>query len=106
MRVKRRRIHGRIPAQRGTGVVNAVVDYMSVVKKDEDPDPQEDATSLAPGVWVTEAAGFACVPPRAQSDLRNAADESPDEQADDDKECGTTLSREEVEPRIERYRER
>jgi len=79
---------------------------MSVVKKDEDPDPLEDATSLAPGVWVTEAAGFACVPPRAQSDLRNATDASPVEQADDDKECGTKLSRDEVEPRIERYRER
>jgi ferritin-like metal-binding protein YciE len=27
-------------------------------------------TSLMPGVWVTEAAGFASVPPRAESDLR------------------------------------
>src|SRR5687767_1659756 len=105
MLVARSRVHRRATAQRGNGVVNAVVDYMSVVKKDEDPDPLEDATALAPGVWETEAAGFACVPPRAQSDLRNATDASLDEQADDDKECGTKLSREEVEPRIERYRE-
>ena len=79
---------------------------MSVEKKDEQ-DPADDPTPLAPGVWVTEAPGFACVPPRAQSDLRTteaAHDEEGD--ADTDKECGTRLAQDEVQPRIERYRER
>ena len=65
---------------------------------------------------MTEATGFACVPPRAQSDvgaIRNAAEGEHDDQATDphddqgtDPECGTKLSQDEVEPRIERYRER
>lgn len=81
---------------------------MTVEKKDERPDPQADPSPFAPGVWVTEATGFACVPPRTQSDLhtvRNAADADHDEQATDP-ECDTKLSSDAVEPRIERYRER
>jgi hypothetical protein len=35
--------------------------------------PADEATPLAPGVWVTETTGFASVPPRAQSDLADAA---------------------------------
>ena len=79
-------------------------EHMSVVKKDEALKPADDLRSLALGAWVTDATGFACVRPRAQSDLQNAVDT--DDQADDDKECGTTLSADEVQPRIERYRER
>ena len=87
---------------------------MGVEKKDERPEPAADPAKHAPGVWVTEATGFACVPPRAQSDLgsiRDAAEDDgqatdpPDDQAPDP-ECGTKLSRDEVEPRIERFRER
>ena len=81
---------------------------MTVEKKDERPDPETDPSPYAPGVWVTEATGFACVPPRAQSDLRavrTASDAEPDEHATDP-ECDTKLSTDEVEPRIERYRER
>ena len=92
----------------GAGAVNAATKSMSVEKKDEHPDSGADTTPLAPGVWVTEAPGFASVPPRAQSDLRPieiARDEESDS-ADTDKECGTRLSQDEVEPRIERYRER
>jgi hypothetical protein len=81
---------------------------MTVEKKDERPDPEADPSPYAPGVWVTEATGFACVPPRAQSDLhavRNANEAEDDERATDP-ECDTKLSSDEVEPRIERYRER
>jgi hypothetical protein len=59
-------------------------------------------------VWVTEGTGFACVPPRAQSDLstlRNAREAEHDDHATDP-ECDTKLPSEDVEPRIERYRER
>ncbi len=82
---------------------------MPVKKNDENPERSPDPTPLAPGVWATEAPGFACVPPRAQSDLRNAADEAGHGPGDDhstDKECDTTLSQDDVGPRIERYRER
>jgi hypothetical protein len=92
----------------GHGVVNAVVDCMTVKKKDERPDPEADPSPFAPGVWVTEATGFACVPPRAQSDLhavRNATDAEQDEQTTDP-ECGTKLPSDQIEPRIEKYRER
>jgi hypothetical protein len=81
---------------------------MTVEKKDERTDPDADPSPFAPGVWVTEATGFACVPPRAQSDLstvRNATAADPDEQATDP-ECDTKLPSDQVEPRIERYRER
>jgi hypothetical protein len=81
---------------------------MTVEKKDERPDPEADPSPYAPGVWVIEATGFACVPPRAQSDLgalRRATEAERDEHATDP-ECGTKPSSEEVEPRIERYRER
>ena len=57
-------------------MVNAPIERMSVEKEDKDPEPATDTTPLAPGVWVTEAPGFACVPPRAQSDLRNVADQA------------------------------
>jgi hypothetical protein len=69
---------------------------MSVEK--EDDRAQADATPLAPGVWETEAPGFASVPPRAQSDLCEAQkqDEAKAEQARE----------QETEPRIEKYRER
>jgi hypothetical protein len=90
------------------GAVDAAVPRMSVDKdeKPEEPAADPDPTPLAPGVWVTEAPGFACVPPRAQSDFRNVA-ATPDEADDvDDKECDTKLTSLEVEPRIERYRER
>jgi hypothetical protein len=78
------------------------------VEKD-DKEPPCDTTQLAPGVWVTEAPGFACVPPRAESDLRSLADEGDRDDAErppTDKEGGAKLSRDDVEPRIERYRER
>jgi len=81
---------------------------MTVEKKDERSDPDADLSPFAPGVWVTEATGFACVPPRAQSDLgtvRNAPAADPDEQATDP-ECDTKHPSDQVEPRIERYRER
>jgi len=93
----------------GSGAVDAVVGRMSNEKDDEHPERPRDPTPLAPGVWVTEAPGFACVPPRAQSDLRTSADEASHDTSEDcsaDKECDTRLSQDEVEPRIERYRER
>jgi hypothetical protein len=89
------------------GVVNAVVDCMTVEKKDERPDPASDPSPYAPGVWVTEATGFACVPPRAQSDLgavKNASKTEPDREVDP--QCDAKSSKDDVEPRIERYRER
>jgi hypothetical protein len=61
---------------------------------DEQPDAKPDAQPLAPGVWVTEATGFAAVPPRAQSDLADVCEEQERKQD------------QEKEPRIERYRER
>jgi hypothetical protein len=89
---------------------------MGVEKKNERPDPTVDPSSHAAGVWMTEAPGFACVPPRAQSDLgavRNAAEGAHDDQTTGshdeqatDPECGTESPQDEVEPRIERYRER
>jgi hypothetical protein len=81
---------------------------MTVEKKDERPDPAADPTPYAPGVWVTEATGFACVPPRAQSDLgavKNATEPERDDHTVDPT-CDTTPTRDDVEPRIERYRER
>jgi hypothetical protein len=71
------------------------------IEKDDDPRDAEntDATHLAPGVWVTEATGFACVPPRAQSDLRDAKNS-------DEAENAEKPGENETEPRIERYRER
>lgn len=82
---------------------------MCVEKNDKHQEQAADTTPLAPGVWVTEAPGFACVPPRAQSDLRNVADQASHDEADEraaDQECDTKLSQDDVEPRIERYRER
>ncbi len=83
---------------------------MNVEKKDRQPDPPVDPGPLAPGVWETESPGFASVPPRAQSDLCTVANASKDEDAADpegrDKECDTKLSQDQIEPRIERYRER
>lgn len=72
---------------------------MTVEKKDDAPDPKRDLNPLAPGVWITEATGFASVPPRAQSDLSDVRDDN--EKAKD--EAG---KKEETEPRIERYPER
>jgi hypothetical protein len=63
------------------------------------PDATPDPTPLAPGVWVTEATGFACVPPRAQSDLGDV------KSCEDDKKNAEKLEKE-AEPRIEKYRER
>jgi hypothetical protein len=82
---------------------------MNVEKKDKPPQPPVDPVPLAPGVWETESPGFASVPPRAQSDLCTVANARKDDEADPearDKECDTKLSQDEVEPRIERYRER
>lgn len=62
----------------------------------EVPDSSETAP-LAQGVWVTESAGSAAVPPRAHSDLKEVCDEEP---AKDPSSTDTS------EPRIERYRER
>jgi hypothetical protein len=81
---------------------------MTVEKEDERTDQAPDPTPLAPGVWVTEATGFASVPPRAQSDLRsvrNAREPEPDKRPSDE-QCEPKLSKDDVEPRIERYRER
>lgn len=106
---------------------------MGIEKKDEQAPDACEATPLAPGVWVTEATGFASVPPRAQSDLRDAkvADkaaaqppEQPQQRQDakkaaaDDLENALMMARGEPEcrgdeaeagahePRIEKYRER
>ena len=68
---------------------------MGVEKKHDEPDPKVDPTPLAPGVWVTDATGFASVPPRAQSDVCDVRDEN-----DRNKKA------EDAEPRIERYPER
>jgi hypothetical protein len=61
--------------------------------QDEQPEPKPDTQPLATGVWVTEATGFAAVPPRAQSDLAEVCEEN-------------ERKPEESEPRIERYPER
>jgi hypothetical protein len=61
-------------------------------------EPKKDLNPLAPGVWITEATGFAAVPPRAQSDLAEVCDEN--EKKKEEKAEG------EAEPRIERYPER
>ena len=90
-----------------SGAVNAAIEHMSVEKTDKEP--ACDTTPLAPGVWVTEAPGFACVPPRTESDLRNIADQIGHDTADErpaSKDGDTKPSRDDVEPRIERYRER
>jgi hypothetical protein len=90
---------------------------MTVEKKDERPDPAADPSPYAPGVWVTEATGFACVPPRDQSDLgtvKNASDAAHDDSSTRfdpsgqgaTPECENKASTTDVEPRIERYRER
>lgn len=82
---------------------------MNVEKKDKQPEPAVDTAPFAPGVWETESPGFASVPPRAQSDLCNVANARKEDEADPDatdKECGTKLSQDKIEPRIERYRER
>ena len=73
---------------------------MSVEHEHEQPPPAdtEDTTPLAPGVWITEATGFACVPPRAQSDLCEVRKE------DQEKKGGQNTAVDE--PRIERYPER
>ena len=62
--------------------------------QDEQPQPKPDTHPLAPGVWVTEATGFAAVPPRAQSDLGEVCEDNDRKHA------------EESQPRIERYPER
>ncbi len=62
--------------------------------QDEQRQPKPDTQPLAPGVWVTEATGFAVVPPRAQSDLGDVCEENERKQE------------EESQPRIERYPER
>ena len=61
---------------------------------DQQPEPKADTQPLATGVWVTEATGFAAVPPRSQSDLADVCDEQERKQEED------------AEPRIERYPER
>jgi hypothetical protein len=75
-------------------------------EKDQPPKDQEqpprDVSPLAPGVWATETTGFACVPPRAQSDLRNAVDTG----ETDCREEPASSKATDPEPRIERYPER
>jgi hypothetical protein len=74
---------------------------MAIDNDDRPRDGEEnDATPLAPGVWVTEATGFACVPHRAQSDFRDAG------QCDDTMKETEKAAEKETEPRVERYRER
>jgi hypothetical protein len=77
---------------------------MGVEKDNDPPDPQADSTPLAPGVWITEATGFASVPPRAQSDLCDVRDEN--ERKQERGKEGEASTDVEAEPRIERYRER
>jgi ferritin-like metal-binding protein YciE len=65
-------------------------------------EPYQPPTWLMTGVWMTEASGFASVPPRAQSDYQPAPDAYPENElmrarGEDDRER---------DPRIERYRER
>ena len=68
---------------------------MTVEKTDDQqPVPEPDTQPLATGVWVTEATGFAVVPPRAQSDLGDVCEEQERKQEEN------------AEPRIERYPER
>jgi hypothetical protein len=72
---------------------------MSVEEKHEQTPPGcEETTPLAPGVWITEATGFASVPPRAQSDLGEVCKEKGEEERE--------RTGEDAEPRIERYPER
>jgi hypothetical protein len=73
---------------------------------------------LMTGVWMTEASGFASVPPRAQSDFRSEAESRPSVEGAPDVESELMIARGEDErstdarsgaddePRIERYRER
>ena len=63
---------------------------------DAAPKPNETAP-LAAGVWETESAGSAAVPPRAHSDLRDACDEAP---------AKDPSSPDKNTPRIEQFRER
>jgi hypothetical protein len=73
---------------------------MSVEHNDEPaPKPGEDTTPLAPGVWITEATGFASVPPRAQSDLCEVRKGEGEGE-------GERKGEAEAQPRIERYPER
>ena len=74
---------------------------MSVEREHDQPPPADtaDTQPLAPGVWITEATGFACVPPRAQSDLCEVR-----KQEDSEKEA--ERNKDADEPRIERYPER
>jgi hypothetical protein len=73
---------------------------MTIEKNDQPKPADHETTPLAPGVWTTETSGFAAVPPRAQSDLRDVKDAGDAESAKD------PLSPAPEEPRLERYRER
>ncbi len=80
-----------------------------------DTEPYQLPTWLMTGVWMTEASGFASVPPRAASDYRPpAGPSSPDSDAGQGVENELMIARgqddrraePDGEPRIERYRER
>ena len=67
-------------------------------------------TWLMTGVWMTDASGFASVPPRAQSDYRAAEEREPSPESAKSRQADLMRARGEDEresdPRIERYRER
>ena len=95
--------------------------YERETTRDTAPAPRDryqPPTWLMTGVWMTEASGFASVPPRAQSDFRSDAetrassDNAPDVQSElmiargEDERGTEPQSGPDHEPRIERYRER
>jgi hypothetical protein len=89
---------------------------MSVEHEHDQAPPEaseaDDATQLAPGVWITEATGFASVPPRAQSDLCEVREETRRQGEGEGGRKGDAAREAErnkaadAEPRIERYPER
>ena len=84
---------------------------MSVEHEHDQPPPDaseaDDPTPLAPGVWITEATGFASVPPRAQSDLCEVREEKQRQgQGEGARKGDAERNTADVEPRIERYPER
>ena len=95
--------------------------YERETTRDADAAPRDryqPPTWLMTGVWMTEASGFASVPPRAQSDFRSDAaggppvDDAPDAESElmiargEDERSMESRSDPDHEPRIERYRER
>jgi hypothetical protein len=78
-------------------------------KEKDEPEPKVDLNPLAPGVWITEATGFASVPPRAQSDLSDVRcdnEKAKNDEAKNDAVKKDDVMKEKAAPRIEDYPER